>query len=60
MLFHQLPKNLKSIHQCFISKAKDVINEATIVLAVPFVVPIYPEYGIWFILVRIGIYIILH
>ncbi len=27
-------KNL--IHQCFISKAKHVINEVTIVLAVPF------------------------
>lgn len=47
------------IHQCFISKTKLVINEFNIVLAVPFVVPIYPEYGICFILVHIGIYNIL-
>ncbi len=36
MLFHQLQKKKNLIHQCFISKAKHVINEVTIVLAVPF------------------------
>lgn len=64
MLFHQLQKKKKKgkknrIHQCFISKTKLVINEFNIVLAVPFVVPIYPEYCICFILVHIGIYNIL-
>lgn len=44
---------LNLIHQCFISKAKHVINEVTIVLAVPFAVSIYTEYCICFIMVRI-------
>jgi len=45
MLFHQVQKKI-IIYQCFISKDTDAINEATIVLAVPFA--IYPEYGICF------------
>jgi len=58
MLFHQVQRKKKKNHQCFISKVKDAINEATIVLAVPFA--IYPEYGICFRLVHKEIYIILH
>jgi len=50
MLFHQVQKKKK--------KNTDAINEATIVLAVPFA--IYPEYGICFRLVHKEIYIILH